>query len=144
MGHMAVRKVEVLVPLICVLVARFGTWQLQMVKDAYKPCVESGCIDDITQSFPTTSCGTEWTGFTDTVMGGTSQASLARELFMGRNANVLRGHVSLANGGGFIQMACYLQSHLEPIDASQFDGMEVDVACQMDEPGVESEFFNIQ
>ena len=79
-------------------------------------------------------------------MGGQSQASLTREdNFHGRMANVLRGRVHSLfssssnrnnhnnNRGGFIQMACYLHPSNAPVDASKFDGLQVDIACQTDD-----------
>lgn len=74
-------------------------------------------------------------------------ANLAREEFDGRIANVLRGRVSMANNGGFIQMATNLapgSSELssQPVDASRFEGVELDVQSFSDEDGSES--FNVQ
>lgn len=40
-------------------------------------------------------------------------------------ANVLRGTVSLANKGGFIQMATDLDRNGNLVDASRFDGVEL-------------------
>jgi hypothetical protein len=42
-------------------------------------------------------------------------------------ASVLRGEVSLANKGGFIQMASDLRSNGASFDASTWDGLELDV-----------------
>ena len=66
-------------------------------------------------------------------MGGISNGSLSRETIGGKIANVLRGNVSLANNGGFIQMATDLS--LEPsvnlfVDASAYDGVELEVYCE--------------
>ena len=74
-------------------------------------------------------------------------ANLAREEFDGRIANVLRGTVSLANNGGFIQMATNLSpgsSELssEHVDASRYEGVELDVQSFSAEEG--SENFNVQ
>ena len=57
--------------------------------------------------------------------------NLAREKFDGKTANVLRGAVSMANNGGFIQMATNLapgSSELAstPVDASPFEGFELE------------------
>ena len=101
-------------------------------KSAFKSCVESGIIDDMTEAFPYTTCGTTWRGFTDQVMGGVSYGRLEREEVDGRQANVLHGKVSLYNNGGFVQMATDLS--LDPfvgsIDATAYDGIELDVLCQ--------------
>lgn len=77
-------------------------------------------------------------------MGGVSIGNLAREEFAGRIANVLRGHVSLANNGGFIQMAANLaEKGPSSVDASKFEGIELDVHNAIDCPlGFEN--FNLQ
>lgn len=111
---------------------------------SYKSCVESGVIDDFSEAFPLTSSGTEWSGFSDRVMGGVSVGSLLREAIDGRQCNVLRGQVSLANNGGFIQMANDLTndpSKSKLVDASQYDGIELDVLCKGD---TQTETFNVQ
>ena len=100
---------------------------------AFRSCVDSGTIDDMSENFPYTSCGTAWRGFTDQVMGGVSYGRLEREQEVeGRTANVLHGKVSLYNNGGFVQMATDLS--LDPfvgsVDASAYDGIELDVLCQ--------------
>ena len=94
--------------------------------------------------FPGTSSGTAWAGVTDRVMGGISSGTLSRETFQGRNANVLRAHVTLENNGGFVQMATDLA--LDPatsntVDASQFQGIELDVFY---DGQTTSEKFNLQ
>lgn len=112
-------------------------------KSAYESCISSGVIDDLTETFPTTTSGTQWSGFTDRVMGGRSDGNLARECYKGREANVLRGHVSLENNGGFIQMATNLhQAESDAVDASPYDGIELDVLCKaLDEEHAQ---FNVQ
>jgi hypothetical protein len=100
----------------------------------------------MTEDFPSTSSGTQWAGFTDQVMGGVSSGSLAREEFKGRTANVLRGSVSLANNGGFIQMATDLaRQNVESneVCAAAFDGVELEVLCQGDGEH-DHETFNVQ
>jgi hypothetical protein len=117
---------------------------LRKTLSAFRPCSETGIIDDLTETFPTTSCGTVWSGYTDQVMGGTSSAILTRERdFHGRTANVLRGRVSLENNGGFIQMATNLAKdpmQNPTVDASNYDGVEVDVLYDGQE---DEESFNI-
>jgi len=103
---------------------------VKKAKHAYTLCTVSGVVDDLSEQFPFTSSGNQWSAFTDTVMGGKSNGSLSREEIEGKSANVLRGHVSLANNGGFIQMATDMA--LDPsvaltVDASDFDGIELDV-----------------
>jgi hypothetical protein len=119
---------------------------MKKIKTAYKSCSVTGVVDDMTEDFPTTSSGTQWAGFTDRVMGGVSSGSLAREVIEMRTANVLRGSVSLENNGGFIQMATNLaQAELESdtVDASAFDGVELEVLCQGDGEH-DHETFNVQ
>jgi Complex I intermediate-associated protein 30 (CIA30) len=79
-------------------------------------------------------------------MGGISSGFLLREEYAGRKANILQGKVSLANSGGFIQMATSLVGNdlgETSVDASKFEGIELDVyngiAC---DAGFEN--FNIQ
>ena len=90
----------------------------------------------MSESFPLTSSGSEWAGFTDQVMGGVSIGKLLRETIQGKTCNVMRGTVSLFNNGGFIQMATDLskdQSVSMTVDASGFDGVELDVFYRGDE-----------
>jgi hypothetical protein len=120
---------------------------LKKIAAAFKSCVETGIVDDMSEPFPATSSGTRWSGLTDTVMGGISMANLAREEFAGRVANVLRGTVSLANNGGFIQMATYLAPESGdikplPVDASRYAGVELEVQVVNDEGKAEQ--FNVQ
>lgn len=113
-------------------------------KSAYDSCIQTGIIDDMTEPFPTTSSGTQWSGFTDRVMGGRSDGNLAREHYKGRDANVLRGHVSLENNGGFIQMATNLaQQADDKVDVSSFDGIELDVLCKSQD-NEQAQMFNVQ
>ena len=110
-------------------------------------CTVSGIIDDMSETFPFTSSGTEWAAFTDQVMGGVSSGSISRERdVQGRTANALRGKVSLQNNGGFVQMATDLAldpSVSETVDASEYDGIELDVLCRA-EANEEKYSFNIQ
>jgi len=83
----------------------------------------------------------------DKVMGGISMGNLSREFFDGKIANVLRGRVSMANNGGFIQMATNLapgtsELSSKPVDASRFEGVELDVQSFSEKEGSES--FNVQ
>lgn len=115
---------------------------LKKAKQAYTECTQSGTIDDMTDPFPLTSSGTEWRGVSDRVMGGLSQGFIKRETDLdGRVANLLTGHVSLANNGGFIQMVTDLAidpGSINAVDASEYDGIELDVFCRH-----ESRRFNV-
>jgi hypothetical protein len=125
-----------------------GKWgnsqAMKKSREAFRPCTETGLIDDLSEAFPSTSSGCQWDGITDRVMGGVSSGTLSREDFHGRNANVLRANVRLENNGGFVQMATDLA--LDPavsntVDASEFQGIELDVFFEGD---VDTEKFNIQ
>jgi hypothetical protein len=109
-----------------------GNKAMRKSKASYKECTLNGVIDDMTEIFPYTSSGTEWAGFTDRVMGGVSSGSISRETLEGKTANVLRGKVSLAKNGGFVQMATDLSLDLDAgaVDASEYDGIELDVLFQ--------------
>ena len=84
-------------------------------------------IEDQSQPFPLSALGTRWQLLTDQVMGGVSQGQLTREIVDGREALRLRGDVSLANNGGFVQMALDLSPDGAAIDASQWSGIEMTV-----------------
>jgi len=117
--------------------------QVPKSASAFRWCTETGIIDDMSENLPRTSSGTEWSGFTDKVMGGVSMGILIREVVDGRNANVMKGKVSLYNDGGFIQMAASLSK--DPavsltVDASTFDGVELDVLYRGNE---DIEKFNV-
>lgn len=116
---------------------------MQKSKMAYEWCTDSGIIDDISESFPLTSSGSEWSGFTDQVMGGISEGKLLREKIDGRDCNVMKGKVSTYNNGGFIQMATDLSKDpatILTVDASKWDGVELEVYHDGDE---DRENFNI-
>ena len=107
---------------------------LQKQKAAYQECTVTGVIDDLSEAFPLTSSGTQWRGISDRVMGGVSNGAIKREVDLkGKTANVLSGHVSLANNGGFIQMVTDLAldpSENSAVDASEYDGIEMEVLCK--------------
>jgi hypothetical protein len=84
-------------------------------------------IEDQSQPFPLSALGTRWQVLTDQVMGGVSRGQLTREIFDGREALRLRGDVSLANNGGFVQMALDLSPGGAAIDVSQWNGIEMTV-----------------
>lgn len=113
---------------------------------AYKECTETGIVDDMTEAFPMTSSGTEWRGLTDRLMGGRSNGKLVREPDLnGRPANVLTGHVSLDNNGGYLQMVTDLplDASKPSVDASDYDGIEIDVLYRQVDESVENNSFNI-
>ena len=118
---------------------------VKKARHAYRSCVESGTIDDLSESFPVTSSGTQWAGVTDKVMGGSSSGTLVRhETFQGRLSNVLTANVRLENDGGFVQMVTDLaldHSVSNTVDASEYDGIEFDVFYEGD---ADRENFNVQ
>lgn len=104
---------------------------------AFVPCNVSGVIDDMNEAYPVAACGTEWTKSTDAVMGGVSRADVSATSLAGsdgveRKCILLKGRVSTAYNGGFIQMALDLSNAIPPgtpVDASAFSGIELDVFC---------------
>ena len=125
-----------------------GKWDhdlaVKKARHAYRSCVDSGMIDDLSESFPITSSGTQWAGVTDSVMGGSSSGSLVREEFQGRISNVLTANVKLENEGGFVQMVTDLaldHSVSNTVDATEYKGIEFDVYYTGD---AERESFNVQ
>lgn len=117
---------------------------VKKARHAYRSCVQSGTIDDLSESFPVTSSGTQWAGVTDKVMGGSSSGTLVRhETFQGRLSNVLTANVRLENDGGFVQMVTDLaldHSVSNTVDASEYDGIEFDVFYEGD---ADRENFNV-
>ena len=118
---------------------------LKKARHAYRSCTESGSIDDLSETFPITSSGTQWAGVTDKSVGGKSSGTLVRKSFEGRVSNVLDASISLDQDGvGFVQMVTDLA--LDPavsntVDASDYDGVELDVFYKGD---AEEERFNVQ
>jgi hypothetical protein len=64
--------------------------------------------------------GAKWRGFTDRVMGGVSNAEFDRDAIDGRRCVRMTGDVTRDSGGGFSQMALYL----DEADASPYRGVE--------------------
>jgi hypothetical protein len=69
----------------------------------------------------------DWEFVPDGVMGGVSDGGMSHETVHGREAVVLRGDVSLENNGGFLQIAFNLRADGTGLDASDWDGIELDV-----------------
>jgi hypothetical protein len=85
-------------------------------------------IDDMSRPDGLAATGTQWDLVTDGVMGGLSGGTLRRETVEGRRALRMQGDVSLANNGGFIQMAIDLSPGGGPVDAGRSAGIEITVA----------------
>ncbi|WP_395382429.1 CIA30 family protein [Mesorhizobium sp. UC22_110] len=84
-------------------------------------------IDDLSREPPAATIGSAWKLFTDAVMGGISQAVMAREEVAGRSAIRMRGDVHLENNGGFVQASLDLSPTAHVVDASGWDGIAIDV-----------------
>jgi len=80
-------------------------------------------VDDRSTGTPAASGGGCWRFVADTVMGGVSTGTMSVETVDGRPALRLRGQVSQANGGGFIQIALDLPAR----PASPWRAIELDV-----------------
>ena len=87
----------------------------------------SRVIDDPGREPPPGAAAGHWRLLTDQVMGGISAGTLVCETVAGRAAIRMRGDVSLANNGGFIQMALDLSPDGAVVDASRWSGVELDV-----------------
>jgi hypothetical protein len=86
---------------------------------------ESMLIDDFSGSNGISSFGSQWRMFTDQVMGGRSNADWNYDTIDGRKCVRLWGDVSLANNGGFVQIALPLNKDGRPFDASAFKGVRI-------------------
>ena len=89
--------------------------------------ITSPIIDDLSREPPMATIGTPWRIFTDQVMGGVSEGTMARETVAGRPAIRMRGEVSLENNGGFVQISLDLAPDGETVDVSAWRGIELDV-----------------
>lgn len=86
---------------------------------------ESMLIDDFSGSDGISAFGSQWRMFTDQVMGGVSTANWNYDTIDGRRCVRLRGDVSLANNGGFVQIALPLIKEGQPLDASAYEGVRL-------------------
>ncbi len=89
-------------------------------------------IDDFRRADGASALGTRWRRFTDRVMGGVSRADHDVLNLDDERCLRLTGRVSLANNGGFIQVALPLTVGEAPFDASGYDGIRVRVRGQGD------------
>ena len=80
-------------------------------------------IDDFTRDDLISTLGTPWRGFSDQVMGGISEETIALTTIDGRRALRLTGEVRLENNGGFIQMALDLAPEGRTLDALAYTGV---------------------
>ena len=84
-------------------------------------------IDDFSGAVLVSALSTEWRGVSDQVMGGISEALVARDTIDGRPCLRLSGDVRLENSGGFIQAALDLAPEGGTLDASGFAGVRLTV-----------------
>ena len=84
-------------------------------------------IDALDRPHPAATNGAAWALISDRVMGGASTGRMTREAVAGRPALRMQGAVSLENDGGFLQVALDLSAGGGTVDASGFDGVEIDV-----------------
>ena len=82
-------------------------------------------IDDFASPALTSTLGTTWRGVSDRVMGGVSQATIARDRIDGRACLRLTGEVRLENEGGFIQASLDLAPDGGSFDASAYLGLRL-------------------
>lgn len=95
-----------------------------------------GVIDDFARGDRVSALGTVWQGFSDRVMGGISQETVAVTEIDGRQCLRLSGDVRLENGGGFIQMALDLAPAGRTLDASACAGVSLMVRGNGESYGV--------
>lgn len=69
----------------------------------------------------------EWSGFTDRVMGGVSNADFQSDVIDGRRCVRIKGRVTRDSGGGFIQLARFFGTNRDGFDASAYKGIEITV-----------------
>lgn len=79
------------------------------------------------KNFETQQLSPAWEYVADTVMGGISTGGLEVDDYRGHKATVLCGEVSLANNGGFVQIAADLNPDGTIYDASAWDGFALKV-----------------
>jgi len=84
-------------------------------------------LDDFSNRDGRSAFGTRWNGFTDRVMGGRSDMQAGVVETDDGPALRMRGSVRLENNGGFIQARLPLAVDGETLDASRFDGVQLQV-----------------
>jgi len=87
---------------------------------------ETLIIDDRRSGGLQSTLGNHWRIVTDAVMGGRSGGRLSLETIENKACLRLRGDVSLANSGGFIQAALDIEA-TEAADASTYAGLLLEV-----------------
>jgi len=104
-------------------VAILGTTCVTFSPNSEAP-MSSFLLDDFTSS--RSKLGNSWQGYTDRVMGGLSDMTMARESEGGIPHLALAGEVSLKNNGGFIQAELRLaQDGKSSFDARNYKGVRL-------------------
>jgi len=86
--------------------------------------VDALLIDDFERDDGMSRLGTEWRVASDRVMGGLSSGRMSVETVDGRRALCMRGEVSLANNGGFLQVTLDLARE-GSLDCRAFSGIRL-------------------
>src|ERR1700722_1093732 len=97
--------------------------------------ITSSIIDDLSRDPPIAAIGSNWQLLTYQVMGGVSKGTMVHEAVARRAASRMRGHVSLENNGGFVQIALDLSPDGGVVDANAWSGIELDVFGNAEEYG---------
>jgi hypothetical protein len=101
---------------------------LRKTRLAFRPCNITGCIDKMSETFPMSSCGTEWR---QTI--GEGRSELLRSTLGERACNLLRVTAPLDDTAAesVVQLSLELSNELPPgagtVDASDFAGLELDI-----------------
>jgi hypothetical protein len=95
------------------------------IPDHGRPGGATLLVDDFARDDGVSSLATAWQRFTDQVMGGRSRAASVIEVLDGRRCLRLTGEVSLANNGGFIQVALPLADRGRTLDAQGWTGLRL-------------------
>jgi hypothetical protein len=109
------------------LVKMAGIWPVSALagQSAAVTGIEAGAdrlvLSDFTPAEEYVLPGARWRGFTDRVMGGVSNADFNRDEVAGKRCVRMTGNVTRDNGGGFVQMALYLNG----ADLSNYRGLEL-------------------
>jgi hypothetical protein len=82
-------------------------------------------VDDFEAEASLRGVGARWSGFTNRVMGGRSDARLEQTTLEGKACLRLTGRVTRANGGGFVQMAARPAGQRKFFDATGYRGIEL-------------------
>jgi len=82
-------------------------------------------LSDFAAPQPIVLDGARWRGFSDRVMGGISDATLAGDCVAGKGCARLTGNVTRESNGGFIQMALCFGANEAELDASEYSGVQL-------------------